>query len=52
MYLAKDSRLAHGMLREMYPRLGEWRRIRDELDPGGRMQHDLGRRLRLLEDAA
>lgn len=52
VYLAKDSRLAHGMLREMYPRLGEWRRIRDELDPGGRMQHDLGRRLRLLEDAA
>jgi decaprenylphospho-beta-D-ribofuranose 2-oxidase len=52
VYLAKDSRLAPGRVREMYPRLAEWRRIRDELDPAGRLQHDLGRRLRLLEDAA
>ncbi len=45
VYLAKDSRLRAGRLDEMYPQLSEWREIRAALDPGGRMQSDLARRL-------
>ncbi|MHB8508122.1 MAG: FAD-binding protein [Candidatus Dormibacteria bacterium] len=47
VYLAKDSRLAPDMMRLMYPRLAEWQAARAELDPGGVMQSDLSRRLRL-----
>jgi decaprenylphospho-beta-D-ribofuranose 2-oxidase len=32
----------------MYPRLDEWRAVRDGLDPDGRLNSDLARRLRLL----
>lgn len=47
VYLAKDSRLRPDVLAEMYPRLADWRSARDRLDPAGRFQSDLGRRLRL-----
>ena len=47
LYLAKDSRMDPGLLADMYPRLDEWRKIRDQADPDGLMVSDLARRLRL-----
>src|SRR5581483_5307942 len=38
VYLAKDSRLRPELLAVMYPRLPEWRAVRDRLDPDGVMQ--------------
>jgi decaprenylphospho-beta-D-ribofuranose 2-oxidase len=48
VYLAKDSRLRPDVLPRMYPRLDEWRQVQSTLDPEGRMQHDLARRLQLV----
>jgi hypothetical protein len=31
----------------MYPRLSEWKRVRDEMDPMSHMQSNLSRRLGL-----
>jgi decaprenylphospho-beta-D-ribofuranose 2-oxidase len=47
IYLAKDSRVDAALMAEMYPRLAEWREVRDSLDPDDRIQSDLGRRLGL-----
>jgi decaprenylphospho-beta-D-ribofuranose 2-oxidase len=47
VYLAKDSRLAPGMLERMYPELPKWRDVRERLDPDHRLQSDLARRLGL-----
>jgi decaprenylphospho-beta-D-ribofuranose 2-oxidase len=47
VYLAKDARLRPELVPQMYPRLGEWRETQARLDPLGRMQGDLARRLRL-----
>lgn len=47
VYLVKDSRLHADHVQEMYPRLEEWRGVRDRLDPDGVMTSDLDRRLRL-----
>ncbi len=49
VYLAKDARLASESLRAMYPRLGEWQRIRAKLDPDGVFSSSLSRRLRMGE---
>jgi len=45
LYLAKDSRQSPQMFARTYPRLGEWQKIRDELDPRGVFTSDLARRL-------
>jgi hypothetical protein len=37
------------MTQAMYPRLGEWRQVRGQLDPDGLWQSDLGLRTGLLE---
>jgi decaprenylphospho-beta-D-ribofuranose 2-oxidase len=47
VYLAKDSRLRPELVAVMYPRLDEWRRVRDGADPGGALASDLDRRLHL-----
>jgi decaprenylphospho-beta-D-ribofuranose 2-oxidase len=47
VYLAKDSRLRPDVLRATYPRLAEWRAVREKVDPRGVMRSDLGRRLEL-----
>jgi decaprenylphospho-beta-D-ribofuranose 2-oxidase len=52
VYFAKDSRLRPDLVGDMYPRLAEWRAVRDRLDPGRVLASDLGRRLHLLEEAA
>ena len=45
LYLAKDSRQSPSMFSRTYPRLGEWREIRDHLDPHHVFASDLSRRL-------
>jgi decaprenylphospho-beta-D-ribofuranose 2-oxidase len=47
VYLAKDSRLRPDVLAAMYPRLDEWRAVRERVDPRGTMRSDLARRLEL-----
>jgi decaprenylphospho-beta-D-ribofuranose 2-oxidase len=48
VYLTKDARLRPDLVPVMYPRLGEWRAVRDRLDPGFVMRSDLDRRLSLV----
>ncbi|WP_218952325.1 FAD-binding oxidoreductase [Amycolatopsis anabasis] len=45
LYFAKDSRTTREMIERMYPRLDQWRRIRDTADPGGTFVSDMARRL-------
>jgi len=52
VYLAKDSALTPEAFRQMYPRLPELRRTLAEIDPQGRFQSDMARRLRIREELA
>lgn len=47
VYLAKDARTRPQNLTRMYPRLAEWKAVRDHLDPEHRIESDLARRLGL-----
>ena len=51
IYLTKDSRMSSEHVRAMYPRVDEWREIREKMDPGHVWQSDQSRRLRLCEMA-
>ncbi len=51
VYLAKDSRVSPEAFAAMYPRLDEWRAVRQRVDPDGLLRSDLGRRLGLCGDA-
>lgn len=47
LYLAKDSRMSPAMMAASYPRLSEWQRVRDAMDPNGVFTSDQSRRLSL-----
>jgi decaprenylphospho-beta-D-ribofuranose 2-oxidase len=46
-YLAKESRASAETIRRGYPRLDEWRKVRDAVDPNRVFVSDLARRLEL-----
>jgi decaprenylphospho-beta-D-ribofuranose 2-oxidase len=48
-YLAKDACTTPAAIRRGYPRLAEWRAVRDAVDPAGVWASDQSRRLGLLE---
>lgn len=48
VYLAKDSRLAAESFAEMYPKLAQFREVRDKLDPNRRFSSSQARRLEIL----
>ena len=48
VYLSKDARMRPDALRAMYPRLDEWRTVRDRADPEGVWRSDLAVRTGLV----
>ena len=49
VYLAKDARLPADSFRAMYPRYGEWLRVKNAVDPQDRFSSSLSRRLGIGE---
>lgn len=49
IYLAKDARLSRERFTRMYPQLDSWRQVQRGIDPQGRLQSGLSRRLGLTE---
>jgi decaprenylphospho-beta-D-ribofuranose 2-oxidase len=47
LYLAKDSRIPAELMSAMYPRLDDFKRLREQVDPDGVFGSDLSRRLGL-----
>ena len=47
IYLAKDARMKPETFRMTYPRYTAWKKIKGEVDPEGRFNSDLSRRLRM-----
>ncbi len=47
LYTAKDSRTDPATFAAMYPRVDEWRKVRDAVDPDGVFASDMSRRLAL-----
>ena len=47
LYIAKDALMAAETFAAMFPRLDEFRAVLARVDPGGRFQSDMSRRLRL-----
>ena len=47
LYLAKGSRTSAENFHAMYPEMGEWLRIRNDIDPTGVFESDMSRRLEL-----
>jgi decaprenylphospho-beta-D-ribofuranose 2-oxidase len=52
IYLAKDATLSPEGFRRMYPRLPEFQAVLDRIDPDGRFNSDMARRLNMRERAA
>lgn len=50
IYLAKDAVARPGVVGRMYPRLPEWRRVADEVDPDHLVTSDMDRRLGLRRE--
>ena len=50
VYLTKDARMRRDALEAMYPRLTQWRRVRDRADPERLWQSDLALRTGLIGD--
>jgi decaprenylphospho-beta-D-ribofuranose 2-oxidase len=48
VYLTKDARMRPQAVTAMYPRLEEWRTVRDRADPGGLWRSDLALRTGLV----
>jgi decaprenylphospho-beta-D-ribofuranose 2-oxidase len=51
VYLAKDGRMRSDVVAAMYPRIAEWRAVRDRIDPDGVWCSDLGTRTGLVNGA-
>jgi decaprenylphospho-beta-D-ribofuranose 2-oxidase len=49
VYLSKDARLGSELTGVMYPRLSEWRTVRDRADPDGLWRSDLAMRTGLVD---
>ncbi|MBT7360678.1 MAG: decaprenylphosphoryl-beta-D-ribose oxidase, partial [Rhodospirillaceae bacterium] len=47
LYIAKDALMTAETFATMFPRLDEFREVLARIDPEGRFQSDMGRRLRL-----
>lgn len=47
VYLAKDARMTAAAFQQMYPRLEEWRQVKQRVDYDGKITSDLAKRLHL-----